>query len=199
MKFKINNDNIFIGIIQKGDNMKCPKCKLELNKGICLKCGYMENGYNIERNKENEKYKDIRIYNEDFDIMNQNSTKLLNLLLGPFYFSYRNHLFIGILISIIDLLILTFEINFQNALTTLGSIYNLFAFFNIVLYPIVNRMLYMGFSNVICIKIDEINIKKIKKQENYIQKLEKHKNRSWIKIIINLVIYVIMLGFLLKG
>ena len=169
--------------------MKCPKCNLELNKGICLKCGYMENGYKIEKDKENDKYKDIRIYNEDFDVMNQNTTKIQNLILGPFYFAYRNHLYTGIIISIIDLLILIFEINLQNALTTLGSIYNLFAFFNIVFYPIINRMIYMGFSNIICLKLDEINMKKIQNQENYTQKLEKHKSTSIIKILINVIIY----------
>lgn len=179
--------------------MKCPKCNLELNKGICLKCGYMENGFNIKRNKENNKYKDERIYNEDFDIMNQNTTKLLNLLLGPFYFSYRNHLFTGILICTIDLLILIFEINLQNALTSLGNIYNLFAFFNIVFYPIINRMLYMGFSNIICLKLDKIKINKIQKKENSTQILEKHKSRSLAKLIINILIYAITFILLMKG
>ena len=31
--------------------MICPKCNIELEKGICLKCGYMENGEQIEQIK----------------------------------------------------------------------------------------------------------------------------------------------------
>ena len=82
--------------------MVCPKCNINLDRGICLKCGYMENGEQIEQYKPNDKYTDIRIYNEDFETMNQNQKKYINLIMGPLYFSYRNHILAGTIISIIS-------------------------------------------------------------------------------------------------
>lgn len=74
--------------------MKYPRCNVELENGICLKCGFIETGQQIEKFKTNEKYTDIRIYNDDFEQMNMNENKIANFLLGPLYFSFRNHIFI---------------------------------------------------------------------------------------------------------
>ena len=97
-----------------GGNMICPRCNIELDKGICLKCGYMDNGEQIEQFKKESKYDNIRIYNEEFDEMNTNQKRYLNLILGPLYFSYRNHLLIGTIISIISLFILKLELKLTN-------------------------------------------------------------------------------------
>ena len=178
--------------------MKCPRCNLELEKGICLKCGYMGNGEQIERFKKEDKYTDIRIYNDDFETMNQNQQKYLNLLLGPLYFSYRNHLIIGTIISIVFFIILYFEMKLTNYLLSIGTLCTLLAFFNITFYILINRVLYMTFSNPICIKLDNIKIKKIKKKKNYIDKLVRHKSKSIISLILQLVIYIIIGILILK-
>ena len=52
--------------------MKCPNCNIELEKGICLKCGYMENGNTIEQFKDTNQHTNVRLYNEDYDEMNTN-------------------------------------------------------------------------------------------------------------------------------
>lgn len=179
--------------------MICPNCDIEMNKGICLKCGYMENGNYIEQYKKEDRNTDIRIYNEDFDEMNTNQKKYLNFLLGPFYFSYRNHTITGFIIGIIAFIILYFEITLTNALTGIGSIFNLIAFFNITFYIIINRVLYMGFSNVICLTVDKYKIKKIKrKNNNYIDKLVKHKSRSLTQVIIHILLYIILISIIIK-
>ena len=121
--------------------MKCPKCNVEMDKGICIKCGYMENGNYIEQFKKDDRNTNIRIYNEDFDEMNTNQKKYLNFLLGPFYFSYRNHLITGFIIGIIAYMIYSFEVKLTNALTSIGSIYTLIAFINVILYILINRIL----------------------------------------------------------
>ena len=174
--------------------MKCPKCNIELNKGICLKCGYMENGNQIEQFKKHDKYTNIRIYNEDFDQMNQNLNKGIVFVLGPFYFSYRNHLLIGLIIGIIDILLLMLVYNIVNALTSLGSIYNLYAFFIVVFYPIINRVLYMSFSNSICILLDTYKVKRISNMDTLVN----HRSKSFIKIFIHILLYMVILGFILK-
>ena len=170
--------------------MKCPNCNIELDKGICIKCGYMENGNKIERFKKTEKYTDIRIYNEDFDKMNLNQTKFLNFIMGPFYFSYRNHLITGLMITLISLTILAFEIRLTGALQTIGSVFTLISFFNTIFYITINRVLYMAFSNVICIKLDNKKIEKLKQNNNYIEKLANHKSKTILNLIINIVIAI---------
>ena len=174
--------------------MICPKCKIEMNKGICLKCGYMENGNQIEQYKSKDKHDDIRIYNDDFDEMNTNEKKYLNFLLGPIYFSYRNHLLVGTIITIVSVIILKLEMTLTNSLLSIGGLADLFAFINIVIYITINRILYMSFSNVICLKLDELKIKIAKKHnEKYIEKLVKHNSKSFISIIAQIIIIIAIL------
>lgn len=164
---------------------------------FCIKCGYMENGNYIEQFKKEEKYTDIRIYNENFDEMNTNQKRYLNFLLGPFYFSYRNHIITGFIIGIIEFLIYIFEMILTSALTSIGNIFTLIAFFNIIFYIVINRILYMGFSNAICLFIDKHKIMKIKrKNNNYIDKLIKHKSTSIIFILMHILLYAILIGIL---
>ena len=57
----------------------------------------------------------------------------------------------------------------------------------------------MAFSNVICLELDKLRIKKIKKHnEDYIDKLTKHNSKSVLSIIIQILIYVIIGIFLSK-
>ncbi len=177
----------------------CPRCNIELNKGICLKCGYMENGEQIGRFKKDDKYTNIRIYNDDFEQMNRNQKKFINLLLGPLYFSFRNHLIIGTIISIISFIILYFEIKITNYLLSIGTLCTLLAFFNTTFYILINRLLYMTFSNPICIKLDNIKIKRIiKKNKDYIPKLISHNAKSILTLLIQITIYIIIGIFILK-
>lgn len=179
--------------------MVCPKCNINLDRGICLKCGYMENGEQIEQYKPNDKYTDIRIYNEDFETMNQNQKKYINLIMGPLYFSYRNHILAGTIISIISFLILYIEIKITDYILSIGILSTLLYFLNTTTYILINRILYMSFSNVICIKLDNAKIKKIKKQnKNYIEILSKHKSKSIISLLIQIFFYIIISIFLLK-
>lgn len=168
----------------------CPNCKIKMNKGICLKCGYMENGNQIKQYKKQKRFDDIRIYNEDFDEMNTNEKKYINFILGPIYFSYRNHLVVGTIISIISILIYHLEMTLTNSLLSIGGLADLFAFINIVIYITINRILYMSFSNIICIKLDNIKISKIKREKNYMQKLVKHNSKSVISVITQIIILI---------
>ena len=179
--------------------MKCPKCKIELEKGICLKCGYMENGNQIEQFKKHEKYTDIRLYNSDFESMNQNQKKYMNFIMGPLYFSYRNHLIAGTLISIIAFTILYLEIKLTDLILETGLLSTLLYFLNTIFYITINRVLYMSFSNVICIKLDKIKINRIKKKnKNYTEMLIKHNTKSIISLLIQILFYIIIAFFLLK-
>ena len=179
--------------------MKCPRCNIELDKGICLKCGYMENGEQIERFKKEDKYTEIRIYNDEFESMNHNEKKYLNLLLGPLYFSYRNHLLIGTIISILSYIIFMFEMKLTDAFLSIGTLCTLLAVINITFYIVINRVLYMTFSNAICIELDKIKIKAIKKHnENYIDKLVTHKSKSIISLLVQILIYILVAIFILK-
>lgn len=173
--------------------MICPRCNIELDKGICLKCGYMENGEQIEQFKKDDKYTDIRIYNDDFEQMNTNQKKYLNFLLGPLYFSFRNHIVAGTIISLFALLVLYIEMEITRYFLKIGTLCTLLAFFNITFYLVINRVSYMAFSNVICLELDKFKIKRIKKHnEDYMDKLTNHNSKSVLSIIIQLLIYVII-------
>ena len=179
--------------------MKCPKCQIELEKGICLKCGYMENGNQIEQFKKHEKYTDIRLYNEDFETMNHNEKTYINLLMGPLYFSYRNHLIAGTIISIIAFIILYLEIKLTDLILETGIFSTLLYFLNTIFYITINRVLYMSFSNIICIKLDNIKINRIKKKnKDYTKMLIKHNTKSIISLLIQILFYIIIAIFILK-
>lgn len=175
--------------------MKCPNCNVELEKGICLKCGYMENGNKIERFKDSNQHTEIRLYNEDFDEMNTNQNKFLNFIMGSYYFSYRGHLITGLISTIIASLVFLFEIKLTNALEILGSGAVLGIFLNTTFYVIINRVIYMSFSNPICIGIDKCKSKKIKNKD----KLIKHKCRNYVYLIIHILISIIPIILILKN
>lgn len=175
--------------------MKCPNCNIELEKGICLKCGYMENGNKIEQFKDTNQHTEVRLYNEDFDQMNTNQNKCLNLIMGSYYFSYRGHLITGLISTIIASLILLFEIKLTNAILALGNISLLMNFLNLTLYITINRIIYMSFSNPICIEIDKCKSKKIKDTN----KLVNHKCRNILYLIIHILLSVIPLILIIKN
>lgn len=175
--------------------MKCPNCNIELEKGICLKCGYMENGNTIEQFKDTNQHTNIRLYNEDYDEMNTNQNKCLNLIMGSYYFSYRGHLITGLISTIIASLILFLELKITNALEQLGSEIMLVIFLNATFYIIINRIIYMSFSNSICIGLDKCKSKKIKDTN----KLVNHKCRNLLYLIIHILLSVIPLILIIKN
>ena len=175
--------------------MKCPNCNIELEKGICLKCGYMENGNTIEQFKDTNQHTEIRLYNEDFDQMNTNQNKCLNFIMGSYYFSYRGHLIAGLISTIIAFTVLFFELKITNALEQLGSATLILIFLNTISYISLNRIIYMSFSNPICIGLDKCKSKKIKDTE----KLVNHKCRNMMYLLIHILLSVIPLILIIKN
>jgi len=173
--------------------MKCPNCKRDLVKGCCLRCGYMENGNTISLDSSTtNKFEELKIFNKDFDIMRRNEKIYINLLLGPLYFSYRGHLITGIIFTLLDLVIL-YSVEFYFILVMRNLFFVSVA---MIFYLLFNRMLYIGFTNQICLFIDNIRIKCIKSlyKDKYIEKLEKYKHKKiylLFNIIICIVIYLI--------
>lgn len=147
----------------------------------------MENGNTIEQFKDSDQHTNVRLYNEDYDEMNTNQNKCLNLIMGSYYFSYRGHLITGLISTIIASLILFLELKITNALGQLGSEIMLVIFLNATFYIIVNRIIYMSFSDPICIEIDKCKSKKIKDTN----KLVNHKCRNLLYLIIHILLSVI--------
>lgn len=170
--------------------MKCVKCGGIIKNDCCINCGYMTNGNYINKNKETDKFKDIRIYNDSFDVMYRNEKSYIVFLLGPLYISYRNHLFFGCLISLIDLLITNFMLT---KFSDICSFMNLASFLLSFTFIFIMRVLYVVFSNTICLKLDSIKIKRIKKKNKYYEEiLKKHENISVFKLILNIMFYIIL-------
>ena len=115
--------------------------------------------------------------------------------MGSYYFSYRGHLITGIISSIIALLIFLFEIKLTNALKSLGSGTTIIIFLNTLFYIIINRVIYMSFTNPICIQIDKCKSKKIKDKE----KLIKHKCKNYLYLLIHILISIIIVLIFKEG
>lgn len=155
----------------------------------------MENGNTIEQFKDSDQHTNVRLYNEDYDEMNTNQNKCLNLIIGSYYFSYRGHLITGLISTIIASLILFLELKITNALGQLGSEIMLVIFLNATFYIIINRIIYMSFSDPICIEIDKCKSKKIKDTN----KLVNHKCRNLLYLIIHILLSVIPIILILKN
>ena len=170
--------------------MKCPKCNGTIVDSCCVNCGYLLNGNQI-KNKEIDKNEDLKLFNKDFDTINRNKNLLLIFILGPLYFSYRGYFFIGTMMGLIDYLLFYYFMN--NLFTIIILIFG--GFWVAMIYLFLNRLIYIIFSNHICILIDKIKIKIIKKKhkENYKVKLKQYKHNKYY-LLITLIVYLILIS-----
>jgi len=172
--------------------MICPKCNGKIVDGCCTKCGYLENGNRIENNNI-DKNEDLKLFNKDFEIINENRNLLWVFILGPLYFSYRGYFFLGTILGLIDYFIFYYFINTSImvlvfGITMIGPIYIL-----------INRLIYIIFSNYICLLIDKIKIKRIKKKykESYKDKLKEYKHNKYY-LIFSIIIYLALIFIITK-
>lgn len=168
--------------------MNCKKCNGKIIDGCCTKCGYLNSGNKIISN-ETDKNEDLKLFNKDFNIISENKNLLLVFLLGPIYFSYRGYFFLGTILGIVDYLIFYY---IMNALDVFVFILGGFGF--AVAYILINRVLYIIFSNYLCILIDKFKVKRIKKKykENYKNELKYYKHNKWY-LLITIIIYIILI------
>lgn len=178
--------------------VKCPKCNSNMINNCCVKCGYMTNG-NISGTILPDKKEDLKLYNKDFEKMNMNENKFSVFLFKSSYIAHQDHLLFSVLISviwsIIDVLITKFYyflfvevlIYINGAFAILFPVMSLIHFF-------IERIIYVMFANTICLKLDELKIKKIKENnDNYKIVLKNNKNTSVISFFISLIINIILL------
>ncbi|MCM1370922.1 MAG: hypothetical protein NC181_03420 [Clostridium sp.] len=171
--------------------MLCPKCNSKIINNCCIKCGYMLNGNYVGKVSKIDKFEDQKLYNNSFDRMQRNKNKFLIFLFGPLYFYYRNHFIFGIIISALDIFISYFICSLTKQFFTL-YLYELGQFL-ISLMFLFKRFLYTIFSNTICLKLDNIKIKKIKyNKNNYKNILINHKDKSLIIFIIGLIFNLLL-------
>lgn len=169
--------------------MNCSKCNGKIVDGCCVKCGYLKSGNKIQ-NIEVDKNEDLKLFNKDFDTIVQNKNLLLIFILGPLYFSYRGYFFTGTLLGIIDYLMLYYSMNSLDILIIIFG-----SFPTLMLYFSINRLIYIIFANYMCILIDKIKIKIIKKKykENYKEKLKMHKHNKYY-LLLTFLVYLIIIG-----
>lgn len=166
--------------------MECKKCGGKIVNNVCIKCGYFINGEQIEE-KNIDKFKELKLFNEDFYIINNNKKQYIPFLIGPIYISYRGHILTGTILGILDCLLFY--------LIVINNVFMLFS--NTILIYIailINRIFWASFSNSICLILDKIKIKQIKSKykDNYIYKLKTYKHHK-IYALITLLIYVMLI------
>lgn len=174
---------------------KCPKCNAVIYNDCCVGCGYMTNGNYIKVNSSATKFKDLRTYNNSFEEMTRNEKKFITFILGSFYFSYRNHFLIGILISTFDVLFSCFIIEwFMDFFAPSDLLMLYFVYVYILLYIIIKKLLYMTFANMVCLKLDELRLKHLKiKHKNYEEIISSHDDKSVFKLLLNLIFCFVVL------
>jgi len=177
--------------------MRCEKCDGKIVGGCCTKCGALQNGNQIKE-VEIDKNEDLKLYNKDFDIINQNKNLFLIFLLGPLYFSYRGYFLLGTVLGIVDYLLLYYMMN--NVLNII--IFILGSMWVFLLYMFINRLFYIIFSNYLCLLIDKYKVKKIKEKykKNYKSILKKHKhNKYYLMLTIVVYLFLILLFVISRG
>jgi len=177
--------------------MRCEKCDGKIVGGCCTKCGTLQNGNKIMQ-VEVDKNEDLKLYNKDFDIINQNKNLFLIFLLGPLYFSYRGYFLLGTVLGIVDYLLLYYMMN--NVLNII--IFILGSMWVFLLYMFINRLFYIIFSNYLCPLIDKYKVKKIKEKykKNYKSILKKHKhNKYYLMLTIVVYLFLILLFVISRG
>lgn len=175
--------------------MNCPKCNAKIRNNCCVGCGYMTNGNYVRINSSTINHKDLRIYNDSFEEMTRNEKKFITFILGSFYFSYRNHFLIGILISTFDILFLCFIFEwFMDFFAPSDLLMLYLVYIYILLYIIINRIFYMTFANMVCLKLDELRLKRLKsKHKNYEELISRHEDKSIFKLLLNLIFCFVVL------
>ena len=168
--------------------MKCEKCGGKIVNGCCINCGYMING-NYSKMEDTDNFIDIKNYNSSFDEMYRNEKIYLPIILGPLYFSYRNHVLLGILFSTIDLIVSMFVIS------TLSGVFsfNILGFYmSAIIYIVVRGLFYAVIANPICIRLELFEVKWLKLRNKFEKVIIKRKSKSIMKIIINLLVLVLI-------
>lgn len=165
---------------------KCPKCHSEVLDECCLKCGYMANGNNVSLEEAPDQNRDIKLFNADFEKMCRNDNYYIPMLIGPFYFSYRNIFWLGFIFGIIDFVFLLLAMQ-------VASYFSYISIIIIIIYIVFNRLMYASFANELCLLIDKVKIKRIKNKygETYQEKLILHHN-SFFKIILTMELYILI-------
>ncbi len=169
---------------------RCPKCNIKMLNNCCVRCGYMING-NYSNQKLESKYEELKLYNKSFEKMNYNKNKTQIFILESSYFSYRDHLLFGILLGIVDSIVSIFLISLM--INYIKDDFIIIYVELIIVYIFIKKIIYVIFANTVCLKLDYKKIEKIKKNNiNYKDILIEHKDKSKIKLIISLLIYIVV-------
>lgn len=183
--------------------MKCPKCGRKMihdqKHTFCLFCGYMDDGTIIKGKSEESKVSDVEIYlGKKYDKIYRNDTNLIIFLLGPFYFCYLKHLFLGVFCFFLNILIYYF----------VGSFTYQYRFLFFIATFLFLRVIYMTIANMIYLKLCDRKMKKIKltSSDNYLDELRQlsdHTCSFWnviwgILIIILIITFVFLIYMITK-
>lgn len=165
--------------------MKCPKCGFKMKDNYCMHCGYMKNGNTISNKESNPSASDLEIYLGDkFDTLYYNENTFLIFILGPLYFCYQSYILLGFLCLILDLVLyyLVMITSFcYSGLKLIGLFFGL-------------RVLYMTVSNMICLKLYERRINKLKKKDpvNCLERIQNVNGKT--TSIFGVLVLLLLLG-----
>lgn len=163
---------------------KCIKCGSNMLDNCCVRCGYMTNGNYISNKEPIDKNKDIKMYNDTYDKMYRNEKKIIPFFIGPLYFSYKNHLILGFIFTLLDILL------YKELLKLCEPVgyFTLFFYMIVLFILLIKSLFYAILANSICIKADIYKISKLKDNKDYI--IANHKSSSVFKLILNIIFYI---------
>ena len=169
--------------------MECTNCGGKIIDGCCICCGQLTNGNVVDVNKQTEdKFYLQKLFNDNFDIIYRNEKLFLIFVLGPLYFSYRGYFIVGTIFTFIDTLINILSMYIISIFIKNPTLLNIIVAF----YLMFNRLVYCTFANSICILIDNLKIKRIKRKykEKYMEKIVNYRHRK-ICLLLTVLFYLI--------
>lgn len=178
--------------------MICPNCQIKMKNGICIRCGYMNNG-NTVNVKKDITINDLEKYlGNDYQKIYYNENSLVSFFLGPLYFFYLNYPLIAFLFIILDMVTI-FTVGYIVAfIPILGA----FSPICMIMTFVFNRLIFSAINNMLYLSLLKHKIKRIKKRENLELYIQSHDIKAgsiiyftfYVSILILFIVYLISMG-----
>lgn len=167
--------------------MNCPNCNIELKKNYCLKCGYMDNGSNIDNVGNPWQANEYQMYlKEDYEDVLANKNYKFVFIIGPLYLAYRNYPLRSYLLS--------FGENIFMSIFARGKI-------SLILSFLISRFLMATFLNSYYLSLVKKDIIKLRQRDDFETALHQKKTRhpmTAIIVFLSFILPLIILYILIK-
>lgn len=177
--------------------MICPKCNMKMEKGICIRCGYMSNG-NTVNIKKDIIISDLEKYlGNDYQKIYYNENSLLSFFLGPLYFFYLKYPLVAVILMLLDIISI-FTVGYIVAFIPILGAFSMLSMF---ITFIINRLIFSAINNMLYLFLISHKIRRIKKHNNLETYIINHNIKAgsiiWFSFYISIIILLLIYFFII--